>query len=133
MAEERLLPRWFGYVHDKYATPSNSILVLGGLGLVFALSGSFTWLAAASSLTRLISYVLCIGALPIIRGRASPEEQAEAYRLKGGYTIPVLALLLCLWIGAQANARSWIVTGSLLAFGLVLYALAAGRRARASS
>ena len=133
MAEERLLPRWFGHVHDKYATPSNSILVLGGLGLVFALSGSFTWLAAASSLTRLISYVLCIGALPIIRGRASPEEQAEAYRLKGGYTIPVLALLLCLWIGAQANARSWIVTGGLLAFGLVLYALAAGRRARANS
>ncbi len=130
MAEERLLPRWFGHVHEKYATPSNSILVLGGLGLVFALSGSFTWLAAASSLTRLISYVLCIGALPVIRSKASEEERANAYRLKGGYTIPVLALTLCLWIGAQATARSWIVTGGLLALGLVLYALAAGRRAR---
>ena len=132
MAEERLLPRWFGHVHEKYATPSNSILLLGGLGLAFALSGSFTWLAAASSLTRLISYVLCIGALPIIRGKATPEERAGAYRLKGGYTIPVLALALCLWIGSQANARSWIVTGGLLALGLVLYALAAGRRARAN-
>jgi amino acid transporter len=130
MAEERLLPRWFGHVHEKYATPSNSILVLGGLGLVFALSGSFTWLAAASSLTRLISYVLCIGALPVIRNRATPEEHAAAYRLKGGYTIPLAALALCLWIGAQANARSWIVTGSLLALGLVLYALAAKRRER---
>ena len=132
MAEERLLPRWFGHVHEKYATPSNSILVLGGLGLVFALSGSFTWLAAASSLTRLISYVLCIGALPVIRKKASEEEKANAYGLKGGYTIPAFALALCLWIGAQASARSWIVTGRLLAVGLVLYALAAERRARAA-
>lgn len=131
MAEERLLPSWFGHVHEKYGTPSNSILVLGGLGLVFALSGSFAWLAAASSLTRLISYVLCISALPVIRKKATDEELADAYRLKGGYTIPVLALALCLWIGAQANARSWIVTGSLLAVGLVLYALAADRRNRA--
>ena len=122
MAEERLLPSWFGHVHEKYGTPSNSILVLGGLGLVFALSGSFAWLAAASSLTRLISYVLCISALPVIRKKATDEELADAYRLKGGYTIPVLALALCLWIGAQANARSWIVTGGLLAVGLVLYA-----------
>ena len=104
---------------------------LGGLGLVFALSGSFAWLAAASSLTRLISYVLCISALPVIRKKATDEELADAYRLKGGYTIPVLALALCLWIGAQANARSWIVTGGLLAVGLVLYALAADRRNRA--
>ena len=131
MAEKRLLPSWFGHVHEKYGTPSNSILVLGGLGLVFALSGSFAWLAAASSLTRLISYVLCISALPVIRKKATDEELADAYRLKGGYTIPVLALALCLWIGAQANARSWIVTGGLLAVGLVLYALAAGRRNRA--
>ena len=131
MAEERLLPSWFGHVHEKYGTPSNSILVLGGLGLVFALSGSFAWLAAASSLTRLISYVLCISALPVIRKKATDEELADAYRLKGGYTIPVLALALCLWIGAQANARSWIVTGGLLAVGLVLYALAADRRNRA--
>ena len=133
MAEERLLPRWFGHVHEKYATPSNSILLLGGMGLALALSGSFTWLAAASSLTRLISYVLCIGALPIIRSKASPEEREAAYKLKGGYTIPILALALCLWIGSQANARSWIVTGSLLAVGLVFYALAAGRRARANN
>ena len=105
--------------------------MLGCLGLFFALSGSFAWLAAASSLTRLISYVLCISALPVIRKKATDEELADAYRLKGGYTIPVLALALCLWIGAQANARSWIVTGGLLAVGLVLYALAADRRNRA--
>ena len=130
LAEERLLPRWFGHVHEKYSTPSNSILLLGGLGLIFALSGSFAALAAASSLTRLISFVLCIGSLPIIRKKATEEERKEAYRLKGGYVIPVIALALCLWIGAQSTIQAWQVTGMMLAAGLVLYSLAAKRRAR---
>lgn len=130
LAEERLLPRWFGHVHEKYSTPSNSIYLLGGLGLIFALSGSFAALAAASSLTRLISYVLCIGSLPIIRSKATEEEKKEAFRLKGGYTIPLIALALCLWIGAQSTIQAWQVTGAMLAAGLVLYSLAAKRRAR---
>ena len=130
LAEKRLLPRWFGHVHENYSTPSNSILMLGALGLAFALSGSFAWLAEASSLTRLISYVLCIGALPIIRKNASETERQEAYRLRGGYTIPAIALIVCLFIGAQSELRSWVVTGSLLLFGLALYAMAAQRRER---
>jgi amino acid transporter len=133
LAEERLLPRWFGHIHEKYATPSNSILFLGGLGLAFALSGSFLWLAAASSLTRLMLYVLCIGALPIIRRKATEEERRESYRLKGGYTIPVIALMISVWIGLQSEMRSWVVTGSLLEVGLLFYALAARRRQRSAS
>lgn len=133
LAEERLLPRWFGHVHEKYATPSNSILLLGGMGLVLALSGTFELLAAASSLTRLIAFVLCIGSLPIIRRKASEEELRDAYRLRGGYAIPFVALVLCLWIGAQSDLRAWQVTGSLLAVGLVLYTLASKRRAEAAS
>ncbi|MDG2374832.1 MAG: APC family permease, partial [Woeseiaceae bacterium] len=132
LAEERLLPRWFGHVHEKYATPSNSILLLGGMGLVLALSGTFELLAAASSLTRLIAFVLCIGSLPIIRRKASEEELRDAYRLRGGYAIPFVALVLCLWIGAQSDLRAWQVTGSLLAVGLVLYTLASKRRTQAA-
>lgn len=128
LAEQRLLPKWFGKVHDKYASPSNSVLFLGALGLAFALTGSFEMLAAASTLSRLISYVLCIGALPSIRNNATDEEKQEAYVLKGGYLIPVAALALCIWAGAQANLESWRVTGGLLVVGLVLYALSASRR-----
>ena len=130
LAEERLLPRWFGHIHEKYSTPSNSILFLGVMGLAFALSGSFMWLAAASSLTRLMLYILCIGALPVIRRKATEEERRESYRLKGGYTIPIIALMISVWIALQSETRSWVVTGSLLGVGLIFYALAGKRRAR---
>ena len=130
LAQDRLLPKWFGQIHEKYSTPGNSIMFLGGLGLIFALTGSFAYLAAASSLMRLIAYVLCISALPAIRRKATAEEKADAYRLKGGYTIPGFALILCLWIGAQSSLLSWQVTGGLVAAGLVLYAVSAQRRAQ---
>ena len=130
LAQERLLPKWFGKIHDKHSTPGNSILFLGGAGLVLALTGSFAYLAAASSLMRLIAYVLCISSLPAIRRKATEEDRADAYRLKGGYAIPGFALLLCLWMGAQASLLSWQVTGGLVAAGLVLYAVSAQRRAR---
>jgi len=124
LSEHKLLPQWFGRVHEKYATPSNSILFLGAMSTVFALSGTFAHLAAASSLTRLISYVLCILALPIVRRNADEETHAAAYRLKGGYTIPIIALGLCCWIALQSTASSWLVTAILLAAGLLLYAMA---------
>jgi len=130
LAQDRLLPKWFGQIHDKYSTPGNSIIFLGGLGLIFALTGSFAYLAAASSLMRLIAYVLCISALPVIRHKATDEERADAFRLKGGYAIPVFALVLCIWIGAQSSLLSWQVTGGLVTVGLVLYTLSAKRRLR---
>ncbi len=123
LAENRLLPAWFGNVHPKYATPDHSILVMGGLALVMALTGSFVELAVASSLSRMLSYILCIGALPVIRHRASDEMTARAYRIRGGLAVPLVGLAICLWLTAQANAQNWKTVGILLTIGLTLYAV----------
>ncbi|MCH8862912.1 MAG: APC family permease [Proteobacteria bacterium] len=128
LAEERLLPRWFGHIHEKFSTPDNSILLLGGLALVFALTGSFVFLAVASTLARMLTYILCIAALPVIRrrvdrqaGAEGDEARARAYRLKGGYAIPLVALVLCIWIAAQSTGEAWMLIGGLLAVGLILF------------
>ncbi len=123
LAENRLLPAWFGNIHPKYATPDHSILVMGGLALVMALTGSFVELAVASSLSRMLSYILCIASLPIIRNRASDAMRDRAYRIRGGYLVPVIGLAICLWLTAQATAENWRTVGILLAIGFVLYAL----------
>lgn len=121
LAEHRLLPPWFGQVHAKYSTPHNSIAFLGGLSMVLALSGSFARLAIASSLTRLLVYIVCIAALPVIKGQADRLTRDRAFRIKGGYTIPVVAFGLCLWMVSYSSADSWQLVGILLGAGLVLY------------
>jgi len=127
LAEQKMLPRWFGAVHERYATPHNSIVFLGAFSLVLALTGSFVFLAVASSLTRLITYILSIAALPVIRARATEDEREHVFRLKGGYTIPVIAMLVSVWLAAQSALESWLWTGGLFAIGLILYAVT-GRR-----
>jgi amino acid transporter len=123
MAEQHLLPQWFGAIHEKYSSPAHSIIFLGGISIVIALSGSFVKLAIASSLTRLIVYSVSIAALPIIKKQAAPEVVATAFKLWGGYTIPVLALGLCVWMASYSSAESWKFVGGLLAVGLVLFGI----------
>ncbi len=121
LAEHRLLPRWFGQIHEKYSSPANSIIFLGGLATVLALSGSFVRLAIAASLTRLITYIVCIAALPVIKGKADTATLARAFRIKGGYTIPFIALCLCIWVASHSSPESWKLVGGLLAAGLGLF------------
>jgi APA family basic amino acid/polyamine antiporter len=123
MAENRMLPAWFGHVHSRYATPDRSILLMGGMALTLALTGSFVKLAVASSVVRLLGYIVCIASLPAIRRNADEVARQKAFRLKGGYTIPVIGLVICLWLLAQSSLESWIAVSILLAIGWVFYAI----------
>lgn len=123
MAENRMLPAWFAHIHGNYATPDRSILLMGAMALFMALTGSFVKLAIASSVVRLLGYIVCILSLPSIRRNADSEARAKAFRLKGGYTIPLIALAICFWLLAQSEAESWIAVGALLAVGWLFYGL----------
>jgi len=123
MAENRMLPAWFAHIHPKFATPHRSILLMAGMALILALSGSFVKLAVASSVVRLLSYIISIASLPAVRRKANEETRKNAYRLKGGYTIPIVGLAICCWLLAQSRAESWKVVSILLAIGGALYAL----------
>jgi amino acid transporter len=123
MAEKRMLPGWFSHIHSKYATPDRSILLMGGMALILALTGSFVKLAIASSVVRLLGYIVCIAALPTIRRKADEAARQKAYRLKGGYTVPIIGLGICFWLLAQSSAESWIAVSILLTIGWVFYAI----------
>ena len=134
MAENRMLPAWFGHVHATYATPDRSIMLMGAMALFMALTGSFVKLAIASSVVRLLGYVVCIASLPAIRRNADEETTQKAYRLKGGYAIPVIALGICIWLLAQSKPEAWYVVTILLSIGWLFYAIESwfGSRTRSS-
>ena len=121
LAEHRLLPQWFGHVHPRYATPARCIVIMGALALFLALTGSFVKLALASSVARLLAYIVCIASLPAIRRKADEETRRRAYRLRGGYAIPFAGLLICVWLLTHSRMASWIAVGILLGIGVILY------------
>ncbi len=119
LARDRSLPAWFGKVHESYRTPAASILFLGTLSFLLAATGSFVWLAVASSLTRMLGFGVCIAALPWLKRRFGDTE--EALRLPGGFLIPAVALAVCVWLAWQADARAWLLTAGFVTVGSVLY------------
>jgi amino acid transporter len=125
LAEQNLLPRWFGRISPRYATPFNSVLFIAGLALVLALvgsllseTGSFVWLAVVSSLARLCVYAVSIAALP----RSRPGAVS--------WSMMLIGLAVCVWAAAQSNWDTWAMLGGFLLAGFVLYALARIQRSR---
>jgi APA family basic amino acid/polyamine antiporter len=126
LAQLGSLPAWFGEVHPRTRTPLNSILFYAVLGLVLALSGSFIWLAVVSTLARLLSYILGVAALPILEKQV--EKSEKHFKLRGGYFVPALALILCLWLVTFASLTAWLTTAAFFALGSILYLVSSKNR-----
>lgn len=122
-ADQGLLPRWFGKISPRFATPANSILTVGGIGLALALSGTFVTLAVISTVSRLFAYLACIAAVPRL------DYVGGNVRWGRGVLLPIAAASLCLWAVSHSKVAEWQAFGAFLLAGVLLYLLARlGRR-----
>lgn len=123
LADQHLLPGWFGRISPRFATPANSILTVGGIGLALALSGTFVTLAVISTVSRLFAYLACIAAIPCL------DAKEGRLRLVQGLLLPIAAAALCLWAASQSQANEWKAFIAFLLAGSLLYLIARlGRR-----
>ena len=127
MAREGMLPEFLGAIHPRFQTPANAIILQCALGVALALSGTFVWLAAMSTAVRLFVYVVCILSLPRLEKAAKPER--KALYLPGGWLIPGLALVLCVWLISHASLKSWLTAIAFAAAGSLLYLITKRRQA----
>ena len=118
MALNRQMPEIFSRVHERFRTPHVAILFTTVLGIVIALSGTFTTLATLSAMARLMTYIGAAVALWVLRRRqASPDT----FRAPGGFVIPLLTVLLSLFLLSAATLTHWISGSLALLVGLLLY------------
>ncbi|GAA0652312.1 APC family permease [Brevundimonas lenta] len=123
-----LLPSWFGRVHARYATPANAVAFTTGAIVLLALTGSFVWLAAASTLARLIVYGLSVAALPGVERESETVGERSGGRVVVTWLMVVAALGVCLWAMLQSDWTQWRVLLALAAGGVALYFAAARSR-----
>jgi amino acid transporter len=120
MAHIGSMPAWFGAVHPRLHTPANAIVFYAVFSIALALSGGFVWLAAMSTVVRLLVYVMSIATLPVLHRKIGEYE--GQFRLPAGLALPVLAFLVSLWLMSHAPLKSWLVTAGFMAAGAVIYA-----------
>jgi amino acid transporter len=96
MAVSGMLPKWFGYLHPKYKTPSNAVIFLGALATLAPLLGrpALVWIVDAGGLGIVIAYFLV--ALSFIILRKNEPEMERPFKAGKQNAIGWIALVLCL-------------------------------------
>jgi amino acid transporter len=119
LAHEGYIPRPIGWVHPGTRTPVAAILITGAVTLVIALSGSYVELAVISVVARFAQYIPTSLAVLYFRWKRPDEE--PGFRIPGGPTVPVLAVLLSIWLLIESEPRQLLWGLVALVAGLVVY------------
>ena len=122
MARDGLLPGWFGGISPRFATPVNSIMFMGGLIALLAVTGSFVWLAVVSTLARMIVYSISVASLPT-------KEKGTLLT----WVMVVAAIAVCAWAAYQSAWPAWRMLLILIAIGSLLYLATRYARSRRRS
>ena len=130
MAEQGQLPRILSATHSRFHTPHVAIVVSAAGMLVPTLSGTFASAATLSTLIRLTTYAVTCAALPVLRRKSSPDNDARAARfvVPAGDLVSAVALLLIVWLYSSSSltdVRQALIAGAV---GLLLHSGYARRR-----
>lgn len=121
------LPKALGKVHPRYKTPHVAIIVYAAAIGVFALSGTFKYLAVvATGSILLIDLGVCLAVLRLRQRDGLPK--AGEFRLPFGPLIPVLGCCVVTWLLLQMPRNEALSVAALLAACMVFYGIRAAFR-----
>jgi len=133
-ARDGNLPSFLARVHPKYHTPHMAIIFFTTVVAVFALSGTFAYLATvASGALLIVDIAVCLAVLKFRRRDGLPAE--GQFRLPFGPVIPLLACTFIAGLLLQIPGDEAISVGILLAVcvaGFGLRSIFASRRRAAA-
>lgn len=91
-----MIPAWFGKLHPKYNTPTNSILFIGLLATVSPLLGRpmLVWLVDAGGLAIVIAYFIV--AIAFVQLRKKEPDMPRPFRAGKSSVVGWMAIILSL-------------------------------------
>ena len=121
MAQQGVIPRWFGRVHRTRRTPWAGVVLSAALAAVLVVIGDLETLADTTVLLLLFAFVAVNVAVLVLRNAGRPRAlpRLDAF--------PVLGAVSCAALIVQKAVEDAVIfayAGGLLAFGLVLWCIA---------
>ena len=123
------LPRVLSTVHPTYKTPHVAIIFYAIVVGVFALSGTFKYLAVVATGSLLLVDIGVILAVPLLRRRDGMPKEGE-FTLPFGPVIPILACAFVGWLLLQMPLDEAVTVGALVGACVVFYGVRAVSRRR---
>jgi len=116
------LPKFLGKVHPKYKTPHVAIIVFGLIIGVFALSGTFKYLAIVATGSLLLIDLGVSLAVIRLRQRDGLPKDGE-FRLPFGPVIPLLSCAIVGWLLLQVPLDEAVTVAALIGVCVAFYAI----------
>lgn len=119
MAQDGLLPKFFGKVHPKYQTPYVGTVIVGVFAALLAGFLPIGLLGELVSMGTLLAFAtVCIGVLILRRTR---PDLARPFRVPLAIVVCPLGAAACLYLFWQPFAEHWRLMGSWTVLGMVIY------------
>ena len=119
MAQDGLLPKFFGKVHPKYQTPYVGTVIVGVFAALLAGFLPIGLLGELVSMGTLLAFAtVCIGVLVLRRTR---PDLARPFRVPLAIVVCPLGAAACLYLFWQPFAEHWRLMGSWTVLGMVIY------------
>ncbi len=134
MGRARLIPEWFGEIDEKFKTPTNANIFVGGLTVIAPFIGTAILLPIVDvgSLCFMLAWLLVSASA--VKMRKSKPDMPRPYKMPGGiatgYMAVVSAIIFTMVLiipgspGALVWPLEWIVFGAWLILGVIFFSMA---------
>jgi APA family basic amino acid/polyamine antiporter len=119
MSRDQLLPAGVSRVHPRFRTPYITTIIT--CVIVAAVAGfvPITVLGEMTSIGTLFAFVVVSLAVIVLRNKR--PEARRPFRVPGGYVIPVLGVLACVYLMVSLSVMTWVRFLGWLDVGMVIY------------
>ncbi len=119
MSRDGLLPKAFSRVHPRFRTPHYSTLLVGLFVAVVAAFASIDEMVDLTNIGTLFAFILVCTGIMVLRKR--DPDRPRPFRVPGGWTLPILGILSCLYLIYYLPETSWLRFTAWLNLGFVVY------------
>lgn len=119
---DKNLPSFLSKVHPKYKTPYVAIIFFAIVVAVFALSGTFKYLAVVATGSLLLIYFMVSLAVMRLRKRDGLPKDGQ-FRLPFGPVIPLLSCAIVVWLLMQMPPNEALSLAALVGACIAIYVI----------
>jgi APA family basic amino acid/polyamine antiporter len=119
MSRDRLLPPGVSKVHPRFKTPYITTIITGVIVAVCAALFPIQLLGEMTSIGTLFAFVVVSAA--VIALRIKRPEAPRPFRVPGGFVLPVLGVLSCLYLMLSLPVATWLRFLGWLDVGILIY------------
>jgi APA family basic amino acid/polyamine antiporter len=119
MSRDRLLPPGASKVHPKFKTPYVTTIITGLVVSLCAALVPIQILGEMTSIGTLFAFMIVCAAVMMLR--VQRPEAKRPFKVPGGFVIPVLGIVSCLYLMLSLPVATWVRFLGWLNVGMLIY------------